>query len=322
MTSDISTSEVGSLNDADSIVGQTVIIATTPTRCPPCNVENGGKDDNFDVGPNIQAGDLRFQDRAGNPLDIGKCLSPWATTEYLYKWFNGTQNAVASYRKGFDKSGGHDFELEGIDGPGFELFCSKFCNSMKDVMYLTAWAITRGNEALEFFLAAMAPDQNPVDGWARPDTPATVTQSVTTSATGKRGRGDNYDNFGLLCSAISSATPASPSKKEYYQEKANLLRHQNATAAARGALELERGRLDIEREQLALKRSKIETTGLEVSTVEKCMTSAVSLWKNVKALEEMGADEETITAAKALARNAISRASTLDRREGASSNND
>jgi hypothetical protein len=69
----------------------------------------------------------------------------------------------------------------------------------------------------------------------------------------------------------------------------------------RGALELERGRLDIEPEQLALKRSKIETAGLEVSTVKKCMTSAVSLWKNVKALEEMGADEETITAAKALA---------------------
>ena len=42
MTSDISTSEVGSLNDADSIVGQTVIIATTPTRRPPGNVENGG----------------------------------------------------------------------------------------------------------------------------------------------------------------------------------------------------------------------------------------------------------------------------------------
>jgi hypothetical protein len=46
------------------------------------------------------------------------------------------------------------------------------------------------------------------------------------------------------------------------------------------------------------------------------------LWKNVKALEEMGADEETITAAKALAWNVISRASTLNRIEGASSNNE
>jgi hypothetical protein len=49
--------------------------------------------------------------------------------------FNGTQNVLASYRKGFNKSGGRDFELEGIDGPGFELFCGKFCNSMKDVMH-------------------------------------------------------------------------------------------------------------------------------------------------------------------------------------------
>jgi hypothetical protein len=145
------------------------------------------KDDNFDIGPNIQAGNLCFQDRGGTPLDIVKCISSWATTEYLYKWFNGTQNAVASYRKRFDNSGGHDFfELEGIDGPVFELFCSKFCNSMKDVMYLTAWAITRGNEVLEFFLALLAPDLNPVDGWARPDMPATVAQSVTTSVMGKR----------------------------------------------------------------------------------------------------------------------------------------
>jgi hypothetical protein len=82
------------------------------------------------------------------------------------------------------------------------------------------------------------------------------------------------------------------------------------------------GRLDIEREQLALKRSKIETAGFEVSMVEKCMTSAVSLWNNVKALEEMGANEETITAAKALAQNVISRASMLNRIEGASSNNE
>jgi hypothetical protein len=171
---------------------------------------------------------------------------------------------------------------------------------------------------LEFFSALMAPDLNPGYGWGRPDTPATVTQSVTTSGMGKRGRADNNDNCGLLCTAISSATPASPSKKEYYTEKANLLPHQNATAAARGALELERGRLDIEREQLAMKRSKIETTGLEVSTVNKCMTSAVSLWENMKALEEMGANEETITAAKALAQNVNSRASMLI--EGASSN--
>jgi hypothetical protein len=74
------------------------------------------KDDNFEVGPNIRAGDLQVQDRAGKPLDILKCLSPWATTEYLYKWFNGTQNAITSYRKGFDKRGGRDFELEGIGG--------------------------------------------------------------------------------------------------------------------------------------------------------------------------------------------------------------
>jgi hypothetical protein len=65
----------------------------------------------------------------------------------------------------------------------------------------------------------MAPDLNPVDGWARPDMPATVNQSVSTSATGKRGRGDNYDNSGLLCSAISSATLASPSKNEYCTNK-------------------------------------------------------------------------------------------------------
>jgi hypothetical protein len=58
---------------------------------------------------------------------------------------------------------------------------------------------------------------------------------------------------------------------------------------------------DIEREQLALKHSKIELAGLEVSRVKKCMTSAVSFLKKVKALEKMGANEESITAAKALA---------------------
>jgi hypothetical protein len=88
------------------------------------------KDDSFHVGQNIRAGDPRFQDRAGNPVDISKCLSPWATTDAMHEWFNGAQNAVANYRKGFDKSGGHDFDLEGLEGPGFELFCSQFCNSM------------------------------------------------------------------------------------------------------------------------------------------------------------------------------------------------
>jgi hypothetical protein len=117
------------------------------------------------VGQNIRAGNAQFQDRAGNPLDITKCLSPWATTEAIYKWFNGTQNAVANYRKGFDNSGCHDFDMEGLEAPGFELFCSQLCNSMKDMLYLTAWAITRGNKALEFFSASMAPELNPVDGW-------------------------------------------------------------------------------------------------------------------------------------------------------------
>jgi hypothetical protein len=40
MTSDISSSEVGSLNDADSIVGQTFCIVTTPPRRPADNVNN------------------------------------------------------------------------------------------------------------------------------------------------------------------------------------------------------------------------------------------------------------------------------------------
>ncbi len=51
------------------------------------------------------------------------------------------------------------------------------------------------------------------------------------------------------------------------------------------------------------------------------MTSAVSLWKNVKSLEEMGADEDTIAAAKGLARNAILRATTLDETEVARTSN-
>jgi hypothetical protein len=104
------------------------------------------KDDSFNIMPNICAGYPQFQDRACNPLDISKCLLPWAMTETLYKWLNTTNNAVSSYWKGFGKSNGHNFNLEGIGGPGFEFFCSKFCNSMKNMMYIMTWVIiTRGD---------------------------------------------------------------------------------------------------------------------------------------------------------------------------------
>ncbi len=46
--------------------------------------------------------------------------------------------------------------------------------------------------------------------------------------------------------------------------------------------------------------------------------SAVSLWKEVRALEGMGADKDTVTAAKALKRNAILCATMLNTKEGAS----
>jgi hypothetical protein len=93
---------------------------------------------------------------------------------------NSTQNAMASCWKGFDKSGCHNFDLEGIDGPGFELFCSQFCNSMKDVMYL----ITRGDKMLEFFSALMAQKLNPINGWGSPDTP--TAHSFAMAPTSKR----------------------------------------------------------------------------------------------------------------------------------------
>jgi hypothetical protein len=51
------------------------------------------------------------------------------------------------------------------------------------------------------------------------------------------------------------------------------------------------------------------------------MTSAVGLWKHMKELHGMGADEATIAAAKGLAHNATSRASMLDSAELSSSNN-
>jgi hypothetical protein len=55
---------------------------------------------------------------------------------------------------------------------------------------------------------------------------------------------------------------------------------QNETGAAHGVLELEQDHVNMERKQLTPKRSKLETTGLEVSTLEQCiMTSAVGLWE-------------------------------------------
>jgi hypothetical protein len=52
------------------------------------------------------------------------------------------------------------------------------------------------------------------------------------------------------------------------------------------------------------------------------MTGAISLCKHVKELQDMGADEAMIAAAKGLARNAISRAGMLDNAaEESSSNN-
>jgi hypothetical protein len=127
---------------------------------------------------------------------------------------------VANYWKGFNKSGGHDFNLEGIDGPGFELFCSRFCNSMKDLMYLTAWVITRGDKALEFFSALMAQNLNPLDGWGSPDTPVAHSVATTPTPSSKRGRGEEPDDFGLPCSALKDTSQTYPSKRDYYTEKA------------------------------------------------------------------------------------------------------
>jgi hypothetical protein len=45
------------------------------------------------------------------------------------------------------------------------------------------------------------------------------------------------------------------------------------------------------------------------------MTSAVGLWKHVKELQDMGADEATIAAVNGLARNAISRAGPAHARQ-------
>jgi hypothetical protein len=42
------------------------------------------------------------------------------------------------------------------------------------------------------------------------------------------------------------------------------------------------------------------------------MTSAVNLWKNIKALHDMGTNEQTMKTAKSLARNALLRANMLD----------
>jgi hypothetical protein len=51
------------------------------------------------------------------------------------------------------------------------------------------------------------------------------------------------------------------------------------------------------------------------------MTSALGLWKDVKELQNMGADEVTIAAAKGLAGNAISRAGMLNSAKVSSGNN-
>jgi hypothetical protein len=77
--------------------------------------------------------------------------------------------------------------------------------------------------------------------------------------------------------------------------------------------------MNMECGQSSLKQREVETTGLEVFTVEQYITSALGFWKYVKEVQAMGADEAMIAAAKSLAWNAISRACMLDSAEESSS---
>jgi hypothetical protein len=93
--------------------------------------------------------------------------------------------------------------------------------------------------------------------------------------------------------------------------KESLYAYRTKQLPAGGVLELELDRMNMERKQLALKPSKCKTTGLEISTVEQCKTSAVGLLKHVKELQDMDADEAMIAAGKCLVWNAMSTAGVL-----------
>jgi hypothetical protein len=94
MTLDISTGEVGSLNDADSIVGQTFIIATTPPRCPAGNVKNGGALllDEVSSPAVIAGGNIE-----GDDIIIGT-IFPLPTSIFILEWLPAMLNNKAKKR--------------------------------------------------------------------------------------------------------------------------------------------------------------------------------------------------------------------------------
>jgi hypothetical protein len=80
MTLDISSSEVGSLDDADIIVGQTFCIVTMPPRCPAGNVKNGGALDKVSSSAVIA-----IDNNEGDDIIISTIL-PMPTSIFILEW--------------------------------------------------------------------------------------------------------------------------------------------------------------------------------------------------------------------------------------------
>jgi hypothetical protein len=105
------------------------------------------KDDNYIVPdfPKVEYPNVFIDEKTNKEYDVTKCHSPWVTPMDCHSWYKTASNTFATYKKNFDKSGMHTFDIEG----GLEEYCLDFCNGEKAASFFAVLLNARGTDCVD-----------------------------------------------------------------------------------------------------------------------------------------------------------------------------
>jgi hypothetical protein len=105
-------------------------------------------DNNYNVPelPNIPYNEVFIDEKTRLEYDVKKCHSPWVTATHCRNWYNATSNTFATYKKNFDRSGTHSFDIR----LGMEQYCNDFCQGEKHAAFFGALLQARGTDCVDY----------------------------------------------------------------------------------------------------------------------------------------------------------------------------
>jgi len=199
--------------------------------------------------PSIPINHSVYMDSDGNALDISKCTYPMATSDLLKKWYNTTHNVLVTYKNNQDKSGQHDFSMEGL-----EEFVRKFSFGQKDVEYLALLACWRGDDALEWFSGKLPSHITTVDGFGDSRETCSVTTTIASSKT------KDPSEIDRLIAAMTSRPSSgdSPQKRQWYKAKTSQIKSSKKAKARAHDLAFARNLFDASQSVVGKRQKKMK----------------------------------------------------------------